>query len=67
MLLSIIIQAILGGVFEVLNVYLPWVIDGKLVMALELMCGRCLGFVISILSSPPLLHCPIMGNSESSF
>jgi hypothetical protein len=62
--LSVIIQAILGGVFGVLNIYLPWVIDGKLVMALEFVCGKCLGIVIFLISSPPLLHRPILRNSK---
>jgi hypothetical protein len=53
--LWVIIQATHGEVFGVLNIYLLWGIDGRLVMAQKLMCGICLGCATYHLSNRPLL------------
>jgi len=50
------IQSTLGGVFGVLNNDLFWVIYGRLVTTLKLMCETCLGCKTSSLLSLPLLH-----------
>ncbi|MCH96170.1 RNA-directed DNA polymerase (Reverse transcriptase) [Trifolium medium] len=38
------IQATLGGAYGVLNLFLPWDIDGRLLTVQKLMYGRCLGY-----------------------
>jgi len=51
---SVIIQAILGGAYGVLNPYLLWAIDRRLEMVIRLMFGVCHGSATFPLSNHPL-------------
>jgi len=49
--LLVTIQATLGGVYGVPNLYLPLGKDGRSVMAQKLICGVCLGYATSHLAN----------------